>query len=239
MSAAAAGLKRLHELHIRLQELQQQLEHGPRQVKARQQILAKKQAEIDAFKAELKQTRMVADQKNLQLKTNENKIADLRVKLNQASSNREFDIIRSQIDADTMANSVLEDEILEVLEKVDQNPAENRQGRGGGGPGGGRSPPLCRRGRVDRPRVRSQAAEIETSLREAEKILPSRRSRCIAASCRRRSRALSSVEGKSCTTCNEILSPNLLVELNTGKFIFCRSCGRLLYRPVEAVKNER
>src|SRR5580700_5545725 len=54
MSAATAGLKRLHELHLRLQELQQQLEHGPRQVKARQQILTKKQAEVDALKAELK-----------------------------------------------------------------------------------------------------------------------------------------------------------------------------------------
>ncbi len=120
MSAATAGLKRLHELHIRLQDLNKQLEHGPRQVKARQQILAKKQAEVDVLKAELKQTRMLADQKNLQLKTNESKIEQLRGKLNQAQSNREFDVIRSQIDADTMANSVLEDEILEVLEKVDQ-----------------------------------------------------------------------------------------------------------------------
>ena len=89
MSAAAAGLKRLHELHLRLQEVQQQLEHGPRQVKARQQILTKKQAEVDALKAELKLVRVLADQKNLQLKTNESKIADLRVKLNQATSNRE------------------------------------------------------------------------------------------------------------------------------------------------------
>src|SRR6185369_17849408 len=38
---------------------------------------------------------------------------------NAAASNREFDIIRSQIEADTVANSVLEDEILDALEKVD------------------------------------------------------------------------------------------------------------------------
>lgn len=240
MSAAAAGLKRLHELHIRLQELQQQLEHGPRQVKARQQILAKKQAEIDAFKAELKQTRMVADQKNLQLKTNENKIADLRVKLNQASSNREFDIIRSQIDADTMANSVLEDEILEVLEKVDQIQQKIAKVEAEAALAAAEVRRYADEVESTVPRVRSQAAEIETSLREAEKILPSTTiemyRRLVQA---HGAGALSSVEGKSCTTCNEILSPNLLVELNTGKFIFCRSCGRLLYRPVEAVKTER
>jgi uncharacterized protein len=234
MSAAAAGLKRLHELHIRLQELQQQLEHGPRQVKARQQILAKKQVEIDAFKAELKQTRMVADQKNLQLKTNESKIADLRVKLNQASSNREFDIIRSQIDADTMANSVLEDEILEVLEKVDQIQQKIAKADAEATQAAAEVRRYADEVESTIPRVRGQAAEIETSLREAEKILPGTTiemyRRLVQA---HGAGALASVEGKSCTTCNEILSPNLLVELNTGKFIFCRSCGRLLYRPVE------
>jgi len=165
MSAAAAGLKRLHELHIRLQELQQQLEHGPRQVKARQQILAKKQVEIDAFKAELKQTRMGADQKNLQLKTNENKIADLRVKLNQASSNREFDIIRSQIDADTMANSVLEDEILEVLEKVDQIQQKIAKVEAEAAQAAAEVRRYADEVESTVPRVRSQATEIETSLR--------------------------------------------------------------------------
>ena len=172
MSAAAAGLKRLHELHIRLQELQQQLEHGPRQVKARQQILAKKQVEIDAFKAELKQTRMVADQKNLQLKTNESKIADLRVKLNQASSNREFDIIRSQIDADTMANSVLEDEILEVLEKVDQIQQKIAKVDAEAAQAAAEVRRYADEVESTIPRVRSQATEIQVSLREAEKILP-------------------------------------------------------------------
>ncbi len=239
MSAAAAGLKRLHELHIRLQELQQQLEHGPRQVKARQQILAKKQAEIDAFKAEFKQTRMVADQKNLQLKTNENKIADLRVKLNQAASNREFDIIRSQIDADTMANSVLEDEILEVLEKVDQIQQKISKGEAEAAQAAAEVRRYADEVESTVPRVRTQATEIEASLREAEKILPGPTiemyRRLVQA---HGAGALASVEGRSCTACNEILSPNSLVELNTGKFIFCRSCGRLLYRPVERVRDE-
>jgi uncharacterized protein len=234
MSAAAAGLKRLHELHLQLQELQQKLEHGPRQVKARQQILAKKQAEIDTFKAELKLARVAADQKNLQLKTNESKIADLRGKLNQATSNREFDIIRSQIDADTMANSVLEDEILEVLEKVDQIQQKIGKGEAEANQTAADIRRVADEVESTAPRIRTQASEIEASLHEAEKILPG----TIMEAYRRLvqahgAAALATVEGNACTICNEILSPNSLVELNTGKFIFCRSCGRLLYRPVE------
>jgi predicted nucleic acid-binding Zn-ribbon protein len=234
MSAAAAGLKRLHELHLRLQEVQQQLEHGPRQVKARQQILAKKQAEIDTLKAEFKQVRVLADQKNLQLKSNEGKIADLRVKLNQAASNREFDIIRSQIDADTMANSVLEDEILEVLEKVDQFQLKIAKAEGEAAQTSGDIRKFAQEIESTAPRLRSQASEIEGALREAEKILPESTMvmyrRLVLA---HGAGALATVEGKSCTACNEILSPNSIVEINTGKFFFCRSCGRLLYRPAE------
>jgi uncharacterized protein len=234
MSAAAAGLKRLHELHLRLQEVQQQLEHGPRQVKARQQILTKKQAEIDALKAEFKQVRVLADQKNLQLKTNETKIADLRVKLNQATSNREFDIIRSQIDADTMANSVLEDEILEVLEKVDQFQQKVAKAEGEANQTTADIRKFADEVESTGPRLRSQATEIEGAVREAEKILPESTllmyRRLVQA---HGAGALASVEGKSCSACNEILSPNYIVELNMGKFIFCRSCGRLLYRPAE------
>jgi predicted nucleic acid-binding Zn-ribbon protein len=232
MSAATAGLKRLHELHIRLQDINKQLEHGPRQVKARQQILSKKQAEADAIKAELKQTRMLADQKNLQLKTNEGKIEQLRAKLNQATSNREFDIIKSQIDADTMANSVLEDEILEVLEKVDQHQQKIKQIEEDAAQTAADVRRVAQEVEATAPKLRSQADELQVALVEAEKILPS-----TAIAMYRRlvqahgAGALATVENSACTACFEILTANYLVELNTGKFLFCRSCGRLLYRP--------
>ncbi len=235
MSAASAGLKRLHELHLRLQELQQQLEHGPRQIKAPQQLVARKQTDADAQKADLKSARVLADQKNLQLKTNESKIAQLKAKLNQATSNREFDIIRSQIDADTMANSVLEDEILEVLEKVDQIQVKSKGLDEEIEAAAAEVRRIAQDVESVAPTLRAQVAEIKASLREAEKILPS-----AALEMYRRlvkshgAGALATVENNACGCCFEILSPNFLVELNTGKFLFCRSCGRLLYRP-EAV----
>ena len=75
-------------------------------------------------------------------------------------------------------------------------------------------------------------SDEQTALREAEKILPGGTlemyRRLVQA---HGAAALASVENSACTVCNEILSANSLVELNTGKFIFCRSCGRLLYRP--------
>ncbi len=78
----------------------------------REELLAK-------AKAEAKTLRMAADQKQLQLKSGEDKVKDLRRKLNAATSNREYQALLEQIAADEMTNSVLADEILEALEKVD------------------------------------------------------------------------------------------------------------------------
>lgn len=230
MNTTAGGLKELHRLHLRFKQVQDKLDRGPKQIKARQQITARKEAERAAQKERLTTLKKTADQRSLQMKTNENKIADLKVKLNTASSNREFDIIKSQIDADTMANSVLEDEILEILEKVDQAQialAElDRQ---------------CAEALADEkrfaeqiaakePELQGEAQELQAAIKEAESTLPS----SIMVDYRRLvqahgASALAAVENGVCTECNVGLSPQLRVELNTGQIVFCRSCGRLLY----------
>ena len=233
MSAAAAGLKRLHELHIRLQELQQQLEHGPRQVKARQQIVAAKQARSTRSRPNSSKPACWPTRRTCSSKPTKARSPQLEAKLNQATSNREFDIIRSQIDADTMANSVLEDEILEVLEKVDQLQQKIKQAEEEVAPGGRRSPPRRPGGRDDGPEAAIPGDGDGSGASRGRENSPRRpRWKCIADSCRPTEPvALATVEDNSCTACIEILSANSLVELNTGKFMFCRSCGRLLYRP--------
>jgi predicted nucleic acid-binding Zn-ribbon protein len=232
MNSVMGSLKELHQIHIQPQDVQEQIARGPRQANARAAFTAKKQAEADAAKDALKKAKMTADQKALQLKTNEAKIADLKGKLNMASSNRVFDIIRSQIDADTMANSVLEDEILEALETVDRmqvaagkaqqevDQAKLEQDR------------ITKEVAAADPKLQQTAEELSAHLKAAESHLPGtilevyrRLVQAHGAS------ALASVENKACTACFAILSSNSLIELNTGKTHFCRSCGRLLYLP--------
>ena len=43
--------------------------------------------------------------------------------------------------------------------------------------------------------------------------------------------ALAAAEGGVCSACYIELSPQMRVELNSDKLVFCRSCGRLLYLP--------
>lgn len=232
MSTTGAGLKQLHELHLQLREVQSQLEAGPRQIAARRQLQEKKQAELESRRQKLKQVKVAADQKNLQLKTNETKIADLRAKQNGVTSNREYDILRGQIDADLMAKSVLEDEILESLETVDKAQLELKQFEEEVATADGEVKKFVQEVEQRLPGLKQQAEVLQAQVADAEKFLPGD----VAAMYRRLVQvhgadALASVENKSCSNCYLSLTTQMLVELNSGKLLFCKSCQRLLYLP--------
>ena len=53
MSTAASSLKDLHQLHIQLRDVQERLDRGPRQVRARRQFAERKLAELDARRNQL------------------------------------------------------------------------------------------------------------------------------------------------------------------------------------------
>ena len=110
----------LHRVHRQLTDVRERLDRGPRQVRAAETHVEHCKAQLATVKAEAKAIRVAADQKQLQLKTSEDKVKDLRRKLNAATSNREYQLLLEQIAADEMANSVLADEILELLEKSDE-----------------------------------------------------------------------------------------------------------------------
>jgi len=230
MSTTTSGLKDLHQLHVQLQHVQEQLGRGPRQIRAQRQLAERKQSEVDSNKERLTQLKMAVDLKSLQLKTNEGKIAELKTKLNVAASNREFDIIKSQIDADTMANSVLEDEILESLDKIDQIQAIIGKFEEEFATAKQEEQRVASEVAAAEPGLNGERVEFETALKTAEGELPAQITLVYRRLVQAHSAgALAPVENKACTACFAILSPNLLVELNTGKIIFCSSCGRLLY----------
>ncbi len=232
MSTTQSGLKQLHDLHIELREVEGELELGPRQIAARKQAIEKKQADLEARRQKLKQVKMAADQKNLQLKTNEAKIAELRTKQNTVTSNKEYDIYRGQIDADTMANSVLEDEIIEALEAVDRTQIELKQFEQEVAAVETDLKKLAQQIEQKIPGLKERSGSLKAQVAEAEKFLPDE----VADKYRRLVQvhgadALASVENKSCSNCFLSLTQQMIVELKSGKLLFCKSCGRLLYLP--------
>jgi predicted nucleic acid-binding Zn-ribbon protein len=231
MAVANHGLRTLHEVHRRLHEVEEDLARGPRQVQFRKSQLEKKQTELEARRQRLKQSKLTADQKNLQLKTNESKLADLRAKLNLAGTNREYEILTGQINADTMANSVLEDEILEALTAIDQLQIEMKQAEQDVATADKDLQNAIADAAAREPGLKEREASIRAELKVAEKVLPED----IILQYRRAvqafgSEALAAVENGVCGSCFVHLTQQRMVELRSGKIMFC-NCGRLMFVP--------
>ncbi|MFO1007914.1 MAG: hypothetical protein U0929_18295 [Planctomycetaceae bacterium] len=228
--ASVVDLHALHRFHLALKSVQDELARGPRQVRARDNQLGQLDVEKKAKEDELKHTRANTDRKNLDLKSSETKLKDLDRKLNEAASNREFDILKGQIAADQASNSVLQDEILESLEKVDRIMQEI-------------AAIAERRVKLESERnafaaqieaqsadLRKQEAELKGQVQEAEKMIPE----SIKAHYRRLIDAygadgMAHIDNGMCTHCYVSLTPQIAVEIGTGTPTFCPSCDRLLY----------
>jgi predicted nucleic acid-binding Zn-ribbon protein len=230
--SVGADLTELHRLHGLLRDVREELVRGPRQIKVREQVVTTAQTDVVNKQETLKQTRLAADRKGLELRTLESKLEDLKAKLNQASNNREYDILRGQIDADTAAKAVLEDEILEHLDRVDRLQKEVVACQ-----------EKVKQTQADKERfagefekqiagLKAQEADILSQLQKAESVLtgdPLAKYRRLVDA--RAADAMAAVEGGVCTGCYVALTSQQKVLLNSGQILFCNSCGRLMYSP--------
>lgn len=230
--STAAVLRELHRIHIQLGDLRERLERGPKQIKAHEINVARAETEVERLKNEQKAARMATDQKQLQLKSGEGKIVELRVKLNQVKTNREYQALRDQIAADEMANSVLQDEILEAMEKVDEfkkhvTDAEQKLGKAKDEMARVQQAVRDQQGLLD-----GDYKRLEGELAEAEKRLPDDLRDHYARMVRGRGAdGMAMVEGENCGGCYQVLTANTMSSLMMDKIVFCQVCGRWLYLP--------
>jgi len=229
---AAGTLRTLHRMHRQLADLAEQLAAGPRAVAARtrqvQAVEAKKAAAAD----DVKKAKLAADQKQLQLKSAETKIADLEAKLNACKTNREYQTLGDQIAADRMATKVLEDEILEALERIDvlkpAVPAAEAEIE--------TAKKLLAEAdakvKAESGRLEAEVARIRGDLQTAEKDLAADvREKYDRVVKQKGADGMSAVDGQTCGGCYQQLTGNMLSDVLLGRIIICRSCGRLLYLP--------
>ncbi len=230
MSVSTAVLRELHRIHLQLSNLRERLDHGPRQVKAREITVAKFEAALAAAQDAVKQTKLAIDQKQLDLKTGEIKIADLKTKLNGCSSNKEYQTLLEQIAASEMANSVLADEILEAMEKCDQLEI---------GVGEARKHLESAKNELSKCRdtvasesviIKGDITRLEGELGEIEKQLPTLMKDDYRRVIRGKgAHGMSEVGDGVCLACGNKMTLNMQNELLLSKPVFCKACGCLLY----------
>ena len=225
-------LRRLHRIHRQMTDLKSQIKRAPIQIKASEARVKQIEADVAESKEKLKQAKKVADQKQLQLKEREDRIATVEGKLNVAASNIEFTTFQEQIAADRKANEVLSDEIFEVLEQIDEINAEVQAHDVEL-----KSETSDHEKRLTEIKARQAVAETDLGGVEAELVTSEAE---IPASIRvdyqrivdaKGEDALAPTEEESCGCCSQMLTIQYIEQLRMAKMTRCPNCHAFLYLP--------
>ncbi|MER3415232.1 MAG: hypothetical protein C4297_03340 [Gemmataceae bacterium] len=232
MSTNLEILRALHLKHLQVRRLREQAEELPRLLRRHQARVALQQKQLEELQDLIKHLKVTIHEKEVSLKTAQQKKNRYQQQLDSATSKKEYDALRVEIENEQQVIRVLEDEILEAMvdleERQKQLPEIQRQ--------------------LDEARRELQAAEAEHAarhrelvqllqaaeheLRQAEsELLANQDLRAMYARLVQAygADALAPVTGRSCSGCYTELTPQDYNNLLVGRLVACKNCGRLLY----------
>ncbi len=185
---------------------------------------------METAKELVTKTRMAVDAKQMQLNEREAKIEDLKGRLNTCDSNKEFQLLKDRIAADTQANSVLQDEILELLERLDLVSETYKQAVENFEKSQKETRKITQQVQLEIEKLSLELERVTERLAVAEKGLPanliSEYRRLVAG---KGEEALAETDSSTCGNCNQTLTTQTANELLMQRPMFCKGCGSLLY----------
>ena len=229
-SEMSVALSNLHRLLRQLAEAEAVLADGPRAVALAEKQVTQAEQAIEEQKQTIKANRKSADDLNLKLKTKEAELAKITGQLNTASSNKEYDIFKGQIEAAKKDRGEIEETALGAMEEIDAAQAKLKQ----------LEAELLSRKKIAqtakanfeaaKPDVDARIEAIKSQIAESEKVIPGegkagwdRLRKAHGAS------ALAVMEDGFCEACSTKVTNQDMVRIRMSDFMGCRGCGRILY----------
>jgi len=247
MPATATDLRELHTLHQRAKALRDRLTSGPKTVLTRETALANRTAALDAARKALQEARVQLKKKEHSVQSYNAKIDDLKVKLNAVKKNDEYKAIQNQIAIDKHAIDKLEGEMLEEMDKVEDQAKKVAAEEAEVKAFAAEVAAMKQLVESQAASQRAQLAEIETAVVEAEAIIPdAERERYRRTVKQHGADAMAPVDYDrksqlgACSGCYVSVTTQSVNELiNGGHLLFCKTCGRILYLPEDEQTQAR
>ena len=223
----------LKSLHLKLRlitDIDERIRKGPLKVKVVKSNEAGFLKALEEAKENLLTLRKASNEKQMQLGEREAKIEDLKAKLNACDSNKEFQLLKDRIAADTQANSVLQDEILEQLERLDVLEATQDEAKKNYAQSQTDTTSVQTQVESELKELEQEKIRVSAELAEAEKGIPFdltvEYQRLVKG---KGEDALGSTDTSTCGNCNQQISKQFVSELTLRKAVFCQGCGCLMY----------
>jgi predicted nucleic acid-binding Zn-ribbon protein len=223
---------------IRLQSLNNKINELESAQKRREQDIQKKHVLIERKKAltEQKHEERIAaqkelDRKELDLKTNEDEISKYNSQLNFIKTNKEYTALVSEIGSKKADMSILEDEILGMMSKLEEANQGYEKAKESLNSEDESLKDLTKRVNTE---LRESDIEIEKVKDEQKKYIDLLDEHSLKQYNRlsniKGGKAIVPVIGKVCGGCSMTITTQTLNELmGSNDLVFCRSCSRILY----------
>lgn len=231
MSDQIEPLRQLQTIDGELYRLRALMKQKPLELEQFKQKAAAQQAVVQAAEAKLKGLQLQHKNKELELLTKEATIKKLQGQLFQVKTNKEYAAMQHEIDQSKADISLLEEQILTLLDSIEQAKREH----------GAQSATVAQ----EQQALRAQEARVEQelgSMREQMAQHQQQRSGIVPAVPKdslsiyerilvsREGRALVPLVKESCGGCNMVQPPQVVNEVYLkNKLVMCESCSRILY----------
>lgn len=223
-------LKEAHRLRKHLRELQQEIERGPRVMKAQLARLAAEQQAHKEHAEAITKTKLKIREDEVSLKQNNTQLAKFEKQLDDAGSPKEYEAKQSEIRQAKERIEGLEILILTQMESLDNQiaaiPAVDKQWADA--QADFEQYKIDAKERLER--MHADQKECTATLAKAEATLPSdvkgQYDRIIK---QYGPDGLAGVAGRDCQQCRMAITEQQKQDLQRGLFICCAQCGRGLY----------
>ncbi|UCD14960.1 MAG: hypothetical protein JSV34_04355 [Candidatus Omnitrophota bacterium] len=192
-----------------------------------------KKAALEAFEDSVKQTLLKKKEKELDLTSKEETISKAQAQLYQLKTNKEYQAKLSEIGSLKADVSVLEEEIIKILDEIEEVEAKLKNERE-------KVARHQKESKEKEEKILSEQKEIEVEIKvledkrnkiskEVDKTILFKYERLISS---RSGLALAAVRSESCGACFLRTSHQKINEIKMYKeLIFCENCVRILYIP--------
>ena len=229
-------LEHIHLIQTRLGDLNSRLRRGPVLLKTQEGNIQKFTAKLEQLQTEHRSLVAEAKKKELDVATHDQAIAKRKQQLQEAKTNKEYQALQLQIQADEGARGPLDDAALDAMEKAEKfaknfpiADAEVQKAQE-------LYDTTKQKFLAEKPQIESEIADYQAELQAEEVKLPKeflevydRLIRSVGGT-----NALAVVENqKYCGGCNHQIPVNSLAHILSKKPVVCSSCARLLYVPTD------
>lgn len=230
MNESIEQLLRVQEVDSQIISLKESLRVRPRELDGDRRKAQETRAVLEALVAQIKRTKVDADQRELDVKKCDAEILKLSVAMNQSKSNQEYTIYKEQIKRQEDIRGKAEEDVIEKLTVIDGLELKRK----------GQAQEL----EAAEKALRKKEAEVQELLRGMEAQiadLEARRGQLIAGIDgeklqiyervlqRHNNFAVARVENQVCQGCYMSVTSQQVNLLLQGHFLQCGSCMRVLY----------